>query len=79
MGLNKLHEVTVLVEHFQVYRSAEISFSIALAKIEARKKPQPLFPADELLGKLTKSRRSLSLFQHHDGITGTAKTHVMED
>ncbi|XP_062511702.1 alpha-mannosidase 2x-like isoform X2 [Corticium candelabrum] len=58
-------------------RSAEILFS--LATVAARVEGPSSFPVAELFGLITSSRRDLALFQHHDGITGTAKNFVVQD
>ncbi|KAF7639940.1 Alpha-mannosidase [Meloidogyne graminicola] len=54
-------------------RAADILFSLANWK---GKMPTTI---SSLYNSLINARRSLSLFQHHDGVTGTAKTHVMDD
>lgn len=52
-------------------RVAEVLYSVAVAK------KVPMDPSTPV--QLTKARRNLGLFQHHDGITGTAKNHVVMD
>lgn len=56
-------------------RGAEIIFSLALGHSKHHGK----FPFEELFPKLVGARRELALFQHHDGVTGTAKDHVVVD
>ncbi|ESO07427.1 hypothetical protein HELRODRAFT_110840, partial [Helobdella robusta] len=63
------------VEHHQ--RLAEILFSLALS--EAKHVDSSVLEKSDLSQLLIKSRRNLGLFQHHDGITGTAKDHVVVD
>ena len=59
------------------WRAAEIIFS--LAESHARHHGSPSFAVEKLYGLLTNARQNLGLFQHHDGITGTAKDFVVID
>ncbi|KAJ7531155.1 hypothetical protein O6H91_14G034400 [Diphasiastrum complanatum] len=57
-------------------RAAEILFFLAQAYCQAN--DYHSFPLS--FGKeLVNARRNLALFQHHDGVTGTAKDHVVVD
>lgn len=63
---------------FFSFRSAEII--LTLAKLSG--KPGSSWVTDKEIGleqNIDNARKSLSLFQHHDGITGTAKDHVVID
>ena len=57
------------------FRGAEIIFSLALAHNRLHGE----FTSDELYPKLLTARKELALFQHHDGVTGTAKDFVVAD
>ncbi|XP_067654229.1 alpha-mannosidase 2x-like isoform X1 [Haliotis asinina] len=58
-------------------RSGEVIFS--MAQSYARKFTSSAFPSVEMMSQLVTARRALGLFQHHDGITGTAKDFVVVD
>ncbi|ODN03448.1 Alpha-mannosidase 2 [Orchesella cincta] len=61
-------------------RSAQILFAIMSAEISRKYSNGLESPfIKSMLGNLIVARRHLSLFQHHDGIAGTAKDHVMVD
>lgn len=59
-----------VLQHY--LRSAEIAFSLANIEEEGMVEAK-------IFEKLVTARRALSLFQHHDGVTGTAKDHVVLD
>ncbi|WKY03151.1 hypothetical protein Q1695_016448 [Nippostrongylus brasiliensis] len=56
----------------QQLRAAEIAFSLQSMKSEVS-------VSDEAFIRLVEARRALSLFQHHDGVTGTARDEVVVD
>ncbi len=67
-----------IVFFFLIFRASEILFSLAHAKM-LEEKTTSQFPKDKLFTMLVTARRNLGIFQHHDGITGTAKDHVVND
>ncbi|XP_031491829.1 alpha-mannosidase 2-like [Nymphaea colorata] len=60
----------------ETLRASEIMFALVMAYCQRHSCAK--FPIN-FSDKLTAARRNLALFQHHDGVTGTAKDHVVED
>ncbi|KAI1693023.1 alpha mannosidase middle domain-containing protein [Ditylenchus destructor] len=60
-------------------RSADILFTLASAHSSIKASTEKFSTASQMYDHLVEARRALSLFQHHDGVTGTAKRHVYLD
>ena len=69
--------ITECLLYISSSRAAEIIFTLAQAHGRALNAKN--FPINEYFVKLVEARRDLGLFQHHDGIAGTAKDHVVVD
>jgi len=65
-----------ILQHY--LRGAEIIFSLAWAEMEYIGSDKTAM-AKDCMSKLVYARQMHGLFQHHDGITGTAKDHVVLD
>jgi hypothetical protein len=61
-----------------ISRASEILFSFADLKLLERNTTSQ-YSRDDLFAMLITVRRNLGIFQHHDGVTGTARDHVVND
>ena len=60
-------------------RATEILFTLATDIARGDPSGLPLAVLSSLYPELVEARRHLGLFQHHDAITGTSKSFVMQD
>ncbi|XP_067012634.2 alpha-mannosidase 2-like [Anabrus simplex] len=60
-------------------RSAEILYTIALNRARQNSFVKTIQLLERDYERLNKARKSLALFQHHDAITGTSTSYVMDD
>ncbi|KAI1717687.1 ubiquitin carboxyl-terminal hydrolase domain-containing protein [Ditylenchus destructor] len=66
-----------ILQHY--LRSADILFTLASAYSNNKASTEKFSAATQMYDHLVEARRALSLFQHHDGVTGTAKRDVVVD